>query len=108
MTLKAIGAGVGFASGTETTSARCGVRDSSASDDELFHQAAKGGFASKPLPPQSETQDDQYKRALFPTTSICYYMSGSAISVMLHEGLMWTRGRSSCSQKGRASMTMEV
>ena len=25
-------------------------------------------------------------------TSICYYMSGSAISVMLHEGLMLTRG----------------
>ena len=26
--------------------------------------------------------------------SICYYMSGSAISVTLHEGLMLTRGRS--------------
>ena len=32
---------------------------------------------------------------MFPyITSICYYRSGSAISVMLHEGLMLTQGRS--------------
>ena len=88
MTLKAIGAGVGFGSGTKTTSARCGVRDISASDDELFHQAAKGGSASKPLPPRSETQDGQYKRVLFPAIkthcfSFCVHFPSLGLSILL-------------------------